>query len=363
MNQSVATFVDAAARTAAIATPAEGQITYLTGSNDYWKWDGSAWVLLFEEQDSTPDTNYIINGAFDFWQRGTSFSDSADGFSADRWQFATPGGATGTITQQAFSADELVENSFGESQFYLQLDCTSPGSNYFELEHRVEDVRTLAGQTATLSYYGKLSSTSSISVLVYQRLTTGGTQILVSSGSRSLGTTWEKDKINLTFPDLSGQTIGAGSHLRIIFRVEEVNTFDIWGVQLEAGSVATPFKRNAPSLQGELAACQRYYQRIATAVTGARLSSAHYNDSTSVSWVVYSLPANMRATPTVTFSDLVLRYGGSNNSTISSITVISTIGNIVNLDVRTPTAVLTAGETSQFRADSATAYLDFSAEL
>jgi hypothetical protein len=46
MSQVVATFVDSTARTAAIETPLEGQLTYLSGSNVYQWWNGSAWVDL-----------------------------------------------------------------------------------------------------------------------------------------------------------------------------------------------------------------------------------------------------------------------------------------------------------------------------
>jgi len=46
MSQVVAVFVDSTARTAAIETPVEGQITYLTGANSYEFYNGSAWVSL-----------------------------------------------------------------------------------------------------------------------------------------------------------------------------------------------------------------------------------------------------------------------------------------------------------------------------
>jgi hypothetical protein len=48
MQQSVATFTNAAARTAAITSPVEGQLTYLEDTNQYASWDGSSWVNPFE---------------------------------------------------------------------------------------------------------------------------------------------------------------------------------------------------------------------------------------------------------------------------------------------------------------------------
>jgi hypothetical protein len=47
MQQSVAVFSNAAARTAAITTPLEGQLTYLEDTNLYQHWNGSAWVSPF----------------------------------------------------------------------------------------------------------------------------------------------------------------------------------------------------------------------------------------------------------------------------------------------------------------------------
>jgi len=62
MSQVVATFVDSTARTAGIETPLEGQITYLTGTNVYQYYNGSAWVDLLPNAQTVSNisANYTI---------------------------------------------------------------------------------------------------------------------------------------------------------------------------------------------------------------------------------------------------------------------------------------------------------------
>jgi len=57
MNQSVMVFADSTARTAALATPTEGMVTYLSDTNALTVYDGSAWVAV--GQDTTL-TNVLI---------------------------------------------------------------------------------------------------------------------------------------------------------------------------------------------------------------------------------------------------------------------------------------------------------------
>ena len=66
------------------------------------------------------------------------------------------------------------------------------------------------------------------------------------------------------------------------------------GVQLEEGSVATPFRRNANSIQGELAACQRYFQALGAGAIGRALSN-------TLGQVFLNFPVKMRTTPILTF--------------------------------------------------------------
>ncbi len=61
MDQAVMTFADATARTAAIATPSEGMLTWLEDSNKYSYYSGSAWTDLVPPTGwSDKSANYSI---------------------------------------------------------------------------------------------------------------------------------------------------------------------------------------------------------------------------------------------------------------------------------------------------------------
>jgi hypothetical protein len=46
MQQTVMVFADASARSTAITAPSEGMVTYLSGTNTMWYYDGTAWVEI-----------------------------------------------------------------------------------------------------------------------------------------------------------------------------------------------------------------------------------------------------------------------------------------------------------------------------
>jgi hypothetical protein len=221
--------------------------------------------------------NAIINGAFDFNQRNFT-SRTSSGYGHDRWRFTVGGDGTGTYTPQTFTpgaAPFAGNEAVGFARIVTTGQTNSSVTSF--LAQRIEDVRTFAGQTVTVSFYAKAGSgTPQISLELIQNFGSGGSaEVLTFVKKDTLSSSWARYTASILIPSITGKTLGAGSYLALFMWVSagstfnartdslgiQSNTFDIWGVQLEAGTVATPFRRNAPSIQAELAACQRYYEK------------------------------------------------------------------------------------------------------
>lgn len=270
--------------------------------------DTSQWVESRAPiiSDGYYSPNYIINGAFDIAQRGTSFPAAASGtYPADRWLAYWDGsGATRNLSLQAFTPGSAPVAGYEATQFYRMAQTVAgTGGTYNVLVQRIEDVRTLAGQTATISFWAKADASRTISVNFDRNYGTGGSTIeyAQSGSSFTVGTAWQRFSSTVSIASLAGKTIGANSYLSLNFAFSNntVQTIDIWGVQLESGSVATPFRRNANSLQGELAACQRYYYRMQLEGSYARYGVGRCDGTTSV-LINILLPVTMRAIPSNT---------------------------------------------------------------
>lgn len=242
--------------------------------------------------------NKIINGDFGVWQRGTSFSTPSGLYTADRWRYGTDGsGTTSTVSQQTFTPGTAPVAGY-EGTYFCRFNQTVAGSGatFNILTQRIEDVRTFAGQTVAFSFWAKADTTRNIQLQVGYVYGSGGSSAVYTlQGSPiALTTSWARYTVTFTVASLSGKTIGSGSYLEMQFfmPINTTQTIDIWGVQLEAGSVATPFTTATGTIQGELAACQRYYYRT-IAPTAA---STFIGSSTTAFEGVIPFPVTMRGT-------------------------------------------------------------------
>jgi hypothetical protein len=221
--------------------------------------------------------NRIINGNFDVWQRGTSFSSPATAaYMADRWKIEFDGtAATRTISRQTFATGQTSVP--GNPKYFLQMAQTVAGSGgtYFNpIVQAIESVLTFAGQVVTVSFWAQATvGTPTITVVVGQIFGTVGSPsstVYTNTPTYTLSANWQQYTWTVAVPSISGKTLGTNGddYLGIFIRTQPnlVHTVNFASVQVEKGSVATPFE--VRPFATELALCQRYYQKsysIATA--------------------------------------------------------------------------------------------------
>lgn len=260
--------------------------------------------------------NYIINGNFDIWQRG-EVANSKVGtgyFAPDRFDFDTAG-ATVNISKQAFPIGQIeVPNN---PRNFLRYELTAPGSPNAILYHKVEDVRILAGQTCTLSFYAKASSAINLATDFQQVFGSGGSATVDGNPDKiehNISTSWQKFTATFDFYPISGKTLGAVHFLQMRWYFSNAAnvTIDFAQIQLEKGSVATDFEHK--TFAEELALCQRYRCASGSLDEYYQLPSG---SGTQIQRQTITFPVPMRSAPTVS---VTRNSGTANTGTIVEVT-------------------------------------------
>jgi hypothetical protein len=330
--------------------------------------DSSTSTGLRYQSNFAAGKNKIINGDFGIWQRGTSFTPAAGtaGYVADRYNYYRDGsGSTVTMSQQTFTQGTAPVAGY-EGQYFFRYNQTVAGTSGTEnlLQQYIEDVRTFAGQTLTVSFWAKADSARTLQSQMQQYFGSGGSaRVDQTAVSHSVTTSWTRFTSTFTMPSIAGKTIGTGSYLTLAFRfpLNATQTFDIWGVQVEAGSTATAFQTATGTLQGELAACQRYYWRsngsTAYAVLGNGIGS-----TTTIAIINANFPTSMRTLPSsVDYSTLAVNDSNAVYA-VSNLTING--GNTTMACLTITTSGITAYRPYYLcNNNSTSAYLGFSAEL
>ena len=212
--------------------------------------------------------NLIINGAMQVAQRGTSFSYSngESGYSLDRYGSAAfVSGGSLAISQQIVTLSDNLD-----AEFFMRATTTgsvAAGSATIYTEQKVENLKRFHNKAITLSFYVKASSDLTFQLRSHKYYGSGGSSEEFGGFSDVAATTsWTRHTVTFAAEDLSSKTFGASNYFGIMLYwstsqgTNQLNdaSIDIANVQLEAGSVATPFEHR--SYGQELALCQRYYQ-------------------------------------------------------------------------------------------------------
>jgi hypothetical protein len=256
--------------------------------------------------------NYIINGNFDVWQRGTSLtSGTGQRFLADRWLVSN---SLSSYTTDRMSFTPGQTDVPHEPYFWHRTTVSSVSGGSVYLRQKIEGVRTLAGQTATLSFYAK-STAPVMEVVLTQWFGSGGTPsafVNTSFEVVTLGGDWNRYSLTFSIPSIAGKTLGTSNDdaLMVTFWFDnnsssignQSGTFDIAQVQLEKGSFATDFEQR--HIGEELALCQRYYEIINT-YYGGGVCYKYSASSTIGAFNSSNTFIEKRTTPTVTVTGTI----------------------------------------------------------
>lgn len=273
--------------------------------------------------------NYLMNGNFNIWQRGTSFTktNNTNEYFADRWRghADNPSANTWIVSRQAFTAGQT--DVPGEPVYYLRGNCSVyGGSGQPRVQHVIEDVRTLAGKTVTLSLWMKGSSAFTFSININQDFGVGGSSAVghsLASGA-SLTTSWAKYTYTVALSSIVGQTIGSSPYIYVDIRLTAPaagQIIDIAQVQLEEGATANRFEY--PMFADQLAHCQRYYTKsYNTDIAPATATSVGVISARSTGTIIHvDCPffTRMRTTPTIVFySSVTGTTGKARNATTNA---------------------------------------------
>jgi hypothetical protein len=274
---------------------------------------------LNSSSEDVNSENRIINGDFGVWQRGTS--GTALGYVADRWVNDVVGG-TVTQSRQAFTLGDAL----GSTQPIYFLRQTVSGqtlvSQYASTTQNIEGVRSFAGQTITVLGWARRSSgAGNMAVEAEQNFGTGGSPSAlvnaISPTTVTLGATWAPFAVVINIPSITGKALGTDGNdsLRTRFWTSAGSDYnsrsnslglqtigvDLWGIHIRVGTwTAADAALYRPRDPGtELALCQRYYQGDRTFV-----SAAGSPTGAGMVFNSWTLPVQMRATPTLVYKDL-----------------------------------------------------------
>lgn len=277
--------------------------------------------------------NKIINGNFDVWQNGTSFSPITAGeYGPDRWLHNRNGsGATVNITRQAFTPGQNYVR--GEPEYFIRFDQTiaGAGATFTTIEQHIEDVRTLSGKRVTVLFWAKSAAGGeALNMTLFQFLGSGGspsTAVPYNLGNTTLTTSWQEVRLTTTLSDLDGKTLGTDGNdaifLTFYLPSNTTKTIDIARASMVEGDwTSMPnvdlFEDRTP--WEEFLLCQRYNQYL----DGFKFRGVVTSASTVAMVADHVVP--MRASPSITLLNSSPQVQHGSLSTGSGSTITSSAG-------------------------------------
>lgn len=225
--------------------------------------------------------NAVINGGFDVAKRGTTLA-AGTGFKymTDRWARVSVG-STLAYARQSFATGVTMPPGNPRYHGRFTVVSVAGATNYAAIYHAMEDVKTYAGKTVTVTFYAKADAAKNIGFELYQWFGLGGSPSSAVTGigaqQCALTTSWQRFDIVVAVPSISGKTRGTDNndHLELVFWFDAGSTFasrassigqqsgtyDIARVSVREGDCSNETDPFCPRhIEQEEDLCARYFQ-------------------------------------------------------------------------------------------------------
>ena len=343
--------------------------------------DLSGTVNLLSGTRLASGKNAFINGNFGVWQRGTSVSVAASAtatYTSDRFALTTQANQASTVSRQSTNDTTNLPTIQYCARVQRNSGQTGTGAMIFGQSLETSNSVRYAGQSVILSFYARkgadYSATSSaLSANIYTGTGTDQSRVAASytgdaqalTTSVTLTTSWQRFTI-------SGSIGATATELAVIFISTMTGTastndyYEVTGVQLELGTTASTFQTATGTIQGELAACQRYYYRSTGAADQNRISTLGGNPTSSIFDCNVAVPSTFRSTVSAIDVANIGVYINNNNTVYSggTWTVLTGIATAPTVRYTHTSGAMTQGHNGFIVQNGATAgYFGLSAEL
>ncbi|HEY2417586.1 MAG TPA: hypothetical protein VGH84_06675 [Steroidobacteraceae bacterium] len=315
---STAPTATAGTNTTQIASTAFVQAQMVASGAGVSTWNTRAGAVVLQQADITAvgalhdvGRNLLHNPLFNVQQRGQG-PWTTTSYTLDRWQLAM---SLDTVNVSTLAISDAQRAAIGDEQAYFAPVNTFTGNAgagaYNFIRQPIEGLRRLAGKTVTVSFWAWDSAGAlRLGVSLLQLFGTGGSPspvVAMNGIAVTLSTTPTRYSATFNVPSASGKTLGTNgddcTYVNLWYSSGATNntaaggigvqsgTINLWGVQLEIGSVATPLEK--PDPRYDLSNCQRFYQTGAMINIGVELTAGAAHQ------IGASLLGSMRATPTM----------------------------------------------------------------
>jgi hypothetical protein len=321
--------------------------------------------------------NPVINSAFQVWQRGISVATgSTFTYGADRWQTFRSGLVAGSTVSRQVTGDTT---NLPNIQYCarVQRDSGNTSTAQIVMQQNFETINSIpfAGKTITFSYYARRGADYSGASNAMQGGIVSGTGTDQNNGSigytgaatvlsttATLTTTWQRFTGSAT-------VAATATELNVNFSYTPVGTagaadfFEVTGVQIDIGGVALPFRTNGATIQGELAACQRYLPAIA-ASNGEIYTGQCYSSTAALIPVIFPVTARVAPTGITVNSAGNFRLRSSTASKLTTTAINFSTGTVQGSTIEGVVSTgLTAGNATNLFNESAGTILFTGCEL